>query len=95
MRCWRLVSSLLVMSGRNAKWMVSGKLSKWCGFQDLGFSGLSYAWDNRQDGIYNIKVRLDRGLANEDFLDIFPDRTVWHVRTTESDHWCLLTECHQ
>jgi len=31
----------------------------------------------------NIKVRLDRGLANPDFIDIFPDRTVWHVQTTD------------
>lgn len=66
-----------------------------CGFQDLGFSGLPYTWDNRQEGSHNIKVRLDRVLANQKFLDIFPDTTVWHVQTTESDHCCLLIVCHQ
>ena len=31
-----------------------------CGFSDLGFIGLPYTWDSRQDGDHNIKVRLDR-----------------------------------
>lgn len=66
-----------------------------CGFQDLGFSGLPYTWDNRQEGIHNIKVRLDRGFANQEFLDLFPEATVWHVQTTESDHCCLLIECNR
>lgn len=64
-----------------------------CGFSDLGFIGLPYTWDNRQQGNDNIKVRLDRGLASSSFLNIFRDTKVWHVQTTESDHCCLILEC--
>lgn len=42
-----------------------------CGFSDLGFIGLPYTWDNRQDDDHNVKVRLDRGLATDGFLDLF------------------------
>ena len=64
-----------------------------CGFTDLGFIGLPYTWDNRQDDAHNIKVRLDRGLANDDFLDLFREVKVWHVQTTISDHCALVVEC--
>lgn len=64
-----------------------------CGFKDLGFSGLPYTWDNRQEGGCNIKVRLDRGLATSGFIDRFRDIKVWHVQTTESDHCCVMVEC--
>jgi len=61
-----------------------------CGFTDLGFIGLPYTWDNKQQGRHNIKVRLDRGLATQDFLDLFRDVRVTHIQTTESDHCALL-----
>ena len=66
-----------------------------CGFADLGFSGLPWTWDNRQDGDRNVKVWLDRGLATANFLDLFRDITVRHVQTTESDHCCLVIECYR
>lgn len=64
-----------------------------CDFTDLGFFGLPYTWDNRQQGDRNIKVRLDRAFANPGFVDMFRDIKVWHVQTTESDHCCLIIEC--
>jgi len=66
-----------------------------CGFADLGFSGLPWTWDNRQDGDRNVKVWLDRGLATANFLDLFRDITVRHVQTTELDHCCLVIECYR
>lgn len=57
-----------------------------CGFTDLGYLGLPYTWDNRQQGDQNIKVRLDRAFANSSFTDMFKDIKVWHMQTTESDH---------
>jgi hypothetical protein len=47
-----------------------------CGPMDLGFIGLPYTWDNRQEGDDNIKVRLDRGLANSAFLELFKETKV-------------------
>jgi len=66
-----------------------------CGFPDLGFIGLPYTWDNRQQGDQNIKVRLDRAFANEAFSGLFKYIKVWHVQTTESDHCCLIMECYR
>lgn len=63
-----------------------------CGFYDLGFIGLPYTWDNRQQGENNIKVRLDKGLACSAFMNMFRDIKVCHVQTTESDH-CMVIEC--
>jgi len=64
-----------------------------CGFQDLGFIGLPYTWDNRQEGANNIKVRLDRGLANDSFLNLYREVKVWHVQTATLDHCALAVEC--
>lgn len=64
-----------------------------CGLTDLGFIGLPYTWDNRQDEHHNIKVRLDVGLASDSFVDLFREVKVWHVQTTMSDHCCLVAEC--
>ena len=36
-----------------------------------------------------IQVRLDRGTCNNKFLDLFPDYSVEHVMTEESDHLAL------
>jgi hypothetical protein len=43
----------------------------YCGFSDLGYKGLPYTWDNRRECAQNVKVRLDRGLADEAWLDLF------------------------
>ena len=42
-----------------------------CGFTDLGFLGLPYTWDNRQHGVDNLMVRLDRAFASPAFTDMF------------------------
>lgn len=65
-----------------------------CGFTDLGYIGLPYTWDNRQQDERNIKVRLDRAFANEAFADLYRDIRVWHMQTTKSDHCCLIIECN-
>lgn len=64
-----------------------------CGFVDLGFIGLPYTWDNRQQGNANIKVRRDRGFATGSFLDRYRSVRVWHIQTAESDHCALVLEC--
>jgi endonuclease/exonuclease/phosphatase family metal-dependent hydrolase len=64
----------------------------YCGFFYLGFCGLPYTWDNKQKGDRNVKVRLDRGLANDKFLGCFPFTEVTHIQTSESDHCALMIE---
>jgi hypothetical protein len=59
-----------------------------CGFTDLGYIGLPYTWDNRQEaGDRNVKVRLDRGLANDPSLNLFRQVKVWHVQNTRFVAW--------
>ena len=61
-----------------------------CEFHDLGFTGIPYTWDNRQDGNRNIKVRLDRGLGDDQFMELFDNSSITHVETTELDHCALI-----
>ncbi|KAK1613008.1 hypothetical protein QYE76_036681 [Lolium multiflorum] len=58
--------------------------------RDMGFSGPKYTWSNRQDAQCNIRVRLDRGVANEAFLQMFSDCRVENIITTSSDHYAIL-----
>jgi hypothetical protein len=63
-----------------------------CELQDLGFSGLPYTWDNRQEGLANVKARIDRAFGNEALLNLFQVVKVKHVSTVESDHCLIVTE---
>ena len=80
--------------GGNAReeWTMEGfsEMVDYCRFDDLGYYGLPYTWDNRQQGTRNFKVRLDRGLGDDKFLECFHNTTVNHIQCTESDHCALL-----
>jgi hypothetical protein len=75
-------------------WMMEGfrETVDYCRFSDLGYSGLPYTWNNKQMAPNNIKVRLDRGLGDDRFLDVFDSTTVRHIQTTSSDHCGLLIQ---
>ena len=63
---------------------------EYCRFEDLGYFGPPYTWDNRQQGDSNIKVRLDRALGDDRFAECFDNIVVNHVQCAESDHCALL-----
>jgi hypothetical protein len=63
-----------------------------CGFSDLGFSGLPYTWDNRQEADRNVMVRLDWALGDPKFIECFGGTNVVHVPTVFSNHSALLVE---
>ena len=42
-----------------------------CGFHDLRFVGVPFTWDNRQEGATNVKVRLDRFIADQIFMELY------------------------
>ncbi|XP_073362819.1 uncharacterized protein [Aegilops tauschii subsp. strangulata] len=63
-----------------------------CAMQDLGYSGVPYTWDNRQAGSANVKARIDRGVANSEFLQHFELARVRHISAIESDHCFVFVE---
>jgi hypothetical protein len=60
-----------------------------CGLSDIGFDGPKFTWSNRQDADQHIKVRLDRAVANSEFLRLFEDCGVENLITTSSDHYAI------
>lgn len=66
-----------------------------CGFTDLGYHGLPYTWDNRQEDSHNVKVRLDRAFGDAKFMMELGESEVFHLPLAESDHVGLLVEVRQ
>jgi hypothetical protein len=66
-----------------------------CHLTDLGYHGLPYTWDNRQDGSRNVKVHLDHALGDNKFMERLRDTEVYHIPLTESDHCGLLVEVRE
>lgn len=61
-----------------------------CNLVDLGFKGPRWTYDNKQEGLDNVKARLDRGVADPEWNSLFPEATVEHICTSRSDHLLLL-----
>jgi hypothetical protein len=49
------------------------------GLVDLGFVGNPYTWSNKRLGLANIKERLDRSFANQEWIHLFPNAKVCHL----------------
>ena len=60
-----------------------------CGLVDLGFVGQKFTWCNGRHGEQRTLLRLDRMVANEAWLQLFPEAKVFHISMSASDH-CLL-----
>ena len=50
-----------------------------CKLVDLGFKGVPFTYDNKRGGRKNVKVRLDRVVADAGWRDTFPDASVEHI----------------
>jgi hypothetical protein len=61
-----------------------------CDLHDLGFSGLPWTYNNNQARRCNVRVCLDRGVANTDWSLMFPGANIQHLCTTKSDDKALL-----
>lgn len=60
---------------------------------DLEFKGPCYTWSNNQGGDNNIRIRLDRALANVDWRNLFPRAQVMHELKVGSDHCPIVIKC--
>lgn len=61
-----------------------------CDLVDLGYTGRWYTWERGNFRVNNIKERLDRGVANRAWSEIFPSYSLSHIDNTISDHCPLL-----
>jgi ribonuclease HI len=57
-----------------------------CGLDDMGYHGPKFTWSNCQEGMDLIKERLDRGVANREWRDLFPEAAIMVEAATTSDH---------
>ena len=60
-----------------------------CGFVDLGFTGPEFSWQGNRHGQV-IWERLDRGVANYDWMARFPAATIRHLHCVASDYRPIL-----
>lgn len=63
-----------------------------CNLVYLGFTGLPFTYDNGRGGEANVKVRLDRAVADTGWRDLFGDAVLHHLVSSRSDHCPLLLE---
>lgn len=53
---------------------------------DLGFVGKRFTWSNGQEGLALIQQRLDRAIANHQWLELLPKAKVKNLTTESSNH---------
>ena len=75
-------------SGRNMA--AFREVLDWCNLQDLGYRGPGWTYDNKQEGIKNVKARLDRAVATPCWNNRFQNAYVEHICSTRSDHLPVL-----
>ncbi|KAJ1268610.1 hypothetical protein BS78_07G148300, partial [Paspalum vaginatum] len=61
-----------------------------CGLCDLGFNGPAYTWTNKSFSTMPTFERLDRCLANANWIASFPNTSVHHLPMLYSDHCPIL-----
>lgn len=53
---------------------------------DIGFVGYPFTWSNKRGGEDNIRLRLDRALANSKWRSYYPEIVLKHLHPRGSDH---------
>ncbi|XP_072087402.1 uncharacterized protein [Arachis hypogaea] len=62
------------------------------GLKDLGMIGRRFTWTNRRRGQDQIRERLDRALANGEWMDYFPSASLSRLTKNGSDHVPILLD---
>ncbi|KAA3489871.1 reverse transcriptase [Gossypium australe] len=66
-----------------------------CELADLGFSGQWCTWERGRLVSNNIRERLDRGVANTSWWELFPNFEVCHLQHSFSDHCPLVVNTNR
>lgn len=62
----------------------------YCGFKARNTDGSLFTWSNTRDGVAHIQERLDRLLANADWLSLFLGFHIRNFTTSYSNHSCFI-----
>ncbi|KAK2637858.1 hypothetical protein Ddye_025653 [Dipteronia dyeriana] len=52
----------------------------------MGFVGPKFTWSNEREGSASVLERLDRGICNNDWRNLFPNFVIRHLDFWGSDH---------
>jgi hypothetical protein len=63
---------------------------EFCELTDLGYRGPKYMWTNCQECQDFVKERLDRGMVNSGWRELFPEAEIIVEAKTTSDHAVLV-----
>ena len=77
---------------REKQMMVFREVLSHCDVFDLGFTGATWTFDNKQKGRNNVRVRLDRAVASQSWSSLFPAAEVIHLTVSSSDHSPILLQ---
>jgi ribonuclease HI len=68
-------------------------LLNFCNLQDITYVGPPWTFDNKRKGDQNVKARIDRAVASQDWSVLYPQAKITHICSTRSDHLPLLLDC--
>ena len=63
-----------------------------CSLYDLGYQGADFTWTNRRGQGALVRARLDRGMANLEWSQLYPNAVVSHFPFVFSDHLGLMLD---
>jgi hypothetical protein len=90
-QCGVLNTSLRI-KGLSGRWRKFRDALFSCDLHDLGLCGLPFTWDSGRSGGANVRVRLDRVVADPTWRDLFSNAKVHHLISSRSDHSPILVE---
>lgn len=66
------------------------KTLNFCQLKDIEFSSCWFTWERDNLPETNIREQLDRGITNDDWIQLFSNSKVKHLPHSISDHYPLL-----
>lgn len=81
-----------VYRDRKAIWKFFQNVLNDCNVVDIGYSRVPFTWEKGNLPKTNIREHLDRGVANDDWLQMFPEYHPRHLPHSTSDHCSILIQ---